>query len=91
MAWDAFTSTKPIARKVYQCQAAREIMDSDVIDYCDRDERFTIALAEAEGWSILPGSRYHKTTGIWEGKAATFRGREDLCKILDKYNLWLED
>jgi len=91
MTWNVCTHTTPMARKTYVCEAADFIWgagwtESDVT----AEEWDTIMQAKAEGWKILPGTRYVKLKGIWEGAAVTFRAREDLDAICQKYDLYEE-
>lgn len=89
MCWDVYTRTDPKARKKYRCDAADTIIQ---VGYGEEDytpeEWAEIEKAKAEEWKILPGTKYVKVKGIYEGEFTTFRGRPELVHICDKYGYW---
>lgn len=89
MCWDVSTETTPTARKAYLCNAAEWINNSGMgeDDFAPEDWD-KIITAKAEGWKILPGTKYVKVKGIYEGEFSTFRGRPELCDICHKYDLY---
>ncbi len=91
MVWDVCTTTRPVARKEYECDAC-ELIEGFGLSEGDfePEDWAVIEKAEAEGNKILPGTRYVKTKGIWEGSAATFRAREDVDAICVKYDFYDE-
>ena len=89
MSWTVSTTTTHTARKEYHCDA------SDWITNGSMDERDfepvdwqVIQKAQVEKWKILTGTRYNKTTGLYEGEWTVFRAREDLDAICHKYDLY---
>jgi len=91
MSWDVSTQTNPTASKEYHCQASDWIENSGLCDEdFDAEDAKTIAKARSEGWMILPGTKYVKITGKWDGDFQTFRAREDLDYICHSYELYCE-
>jgi hypothetical protein len=89
MSWTLANTTTQIAQKEYHCEASDWITNGgiDERDFAPEDWKI-IQDAQAEKWKILPGTRYVKTVGQWEGSWETFRAREDLDAICHKYKLY---
>ena len=87
--WDFSEETQPIARKDYHCEAS-DWLGNFSDDEFDEEELTVIARARHEGFKILKGERYTKTTGKWEGEFSTFRARIDLNNICIKHNAYDE-
>lgn len=92
MGWDFCNQTTPQARKRYHCDASDWINNfglEDVVCDCTDDEKAALKRAEQEGWKILPGTKYVKCSGVWEGDFSVFRARPELnaiCLRLDLYD-----
>ena len=89
MSWEIETTTTPVAKKEYHCEA------SDWIDNCgggegdfEPEDWAVIQNALAENNKILIGTRYIKTHGKFDGEFSTYRCREDLNSICVKYDLY---
>lgn len=91
MSWDVYTITTPKARKEYPCDACELINGAGISEGDVTPEEWqTIEKARQEGNKILPGTKYIKCKGIYEGSAATFRARIDIdaiCSDNDFYEL----
>ena len=90
MHWNFETESHPVATKEYHCQASDWIIAAgeNEGDY-DPEDWEIIQKARAEGWKILPGTRYLKISGLFDCDWTTFRAREDLDEICHKYDLYL--
>jgi len=92
MSWEMMTVTHPVAQKDYHCEASDWIDKTkgwDEREY-EEDDLPVIRKALSEGKKILKGTRYIKITGKWDGEFETFRAREDLDDICNKYGLYPE-
>jgi len=90
MSWEVSTETHPVARKDYHCQASDWIDNTlgwGEEDY-DEDDRAVIKKALSEGCRIISGTKYLKVSGRYDGEFTTFRAREDLHAICEKYDLY---
>ncbi len=89
MGWEMETTSQPVARKDYPCQAAHWIDNAGYTegDY-EPEDWAVIEKAEAEGWKILKGTQYTKTEGKWEGEFDVYRARLDLDAICNKYEIY---
>jgi len=92
MGWEMETRTDPVARKDYHCQASDWICESgrDESEYEVKDWA-TIKKAKSEDWKILKGTKYVKVSGKYDGDFATFRAREDLEDICQRYEIYSYD
>lgn len=82
MSWDVYTVTRPVARKEYDCDACELISSFGLMEGdLNPDEWDAIEEARSEGSKILPGTKYIKCKGIYEGMPCTFRARADIDKI----------
>jgi len=90
MTWDCYTNTEPVARKEYRCDAADCIHRVICFEDLEGDEIPVYQKAKAEGFKILKGTKYLKTSGFWEGEPSVFRARPDLDEICLKYSLYDE-
>jgi len=87
--WDFELTTTQKANKDYHCDASDFITNfSD--DEFSEEELTVIARARHEGFKILKGSSYTKTSGKWEGEFSTFRARHDLNKICMNHDAYEE-
>ncbi len=89
MAWDVYTTTTPIARKDYACDAATHLSDIavDEFDFTDKERRLMDQVHAGE-LKINKGEKYIKTSGLWDGESSVFRARPDLEKICVKYGIY---
>lgn len=89
MGWELETTTRPVARKDYHCQASDWIENSGLerADYSEEDWS-TIEKARSESWVIKKGTQYLKTEGKWEGEFAVFRARFDLDEICQNHDIY---
>jgi len=91
MCWDFCVSSKPTARKEYDCQAKDWIVNgiNNGAEFSEDDQKI-IDHARSEDWKIKKGTQYAKTQGMWEGEFEVFRARKDLDLICMKYALYPE-
>jgi hypothetical protein len=87
--WDLCIRSWPRARKTYYCNAAEFILNSG----CNEEDFKAydwevIQHAEEEGFMILPGEKYVKVRGKWDGEWVTFRARPELDRICHDYDLY---
>lgn len=87
--WELETTTEPVARKEYNCQAWPWI-DNQGFDERDFDPEDwqTIEKARKEKFKILKGTKYICVNGKWEGEFTTFRARKDLDDICRQYEFY---
>lgn len=83
-------SATHIAKKTYNCDACYWWLRSGfTLDDCENEEQINAFIdARYDKWKILPGQRYRKIVGIYEGEIVTFKARidmDDMCKQLDVY------
>jgi hypothetical protein len=87
--WDCYTNTKPVARKAYACDACADLN----ADLCEEDyapdEWKLFEIARAEGFKILKGTQYDKTSGFWDGEPAVFRARPEMNAICVRHELYV--
>ena len=88
MGWDVATNTEPVARKEYRCDASEWINNMMDLDDFTSEELGLFDTARTEGFKILKGSKYLKTTGFWDGEPSVFRARPEMDVICRKYNLY---
>lgn len=92
MVWDIANTTIQVAKKEYRCEAFEWINNSDLgEDDFDSSDWIKIQQDAADGGKILPGMRYIKTKGKWEGDWSVFRARYELYEICHKYHIYHED
>lgn len=89
MCWDVENVTYPKAKKHYPCQACEwlanaPIEDEDLTD----DERLCLDAARADHWKILPGQKYIKIRGKFDGEWQTFRARIDVNEICKRHGIY---
>ena len=90
--WKVCTVTQPVARKEYNCEASDWIDNTigwDESEFEPQDVE-TIRKARAERFKILPGTKYVKVSGFWDGDTSVFRARIDLDDICKRYDLYQE-
>ena len=89
MCWDYETTTYSVAKNAYRCEAC-EWLNNIPIDEGDLSEKEiqTLADAKADGYKILPGQKYIKTRGLWEGKWETFGARIDVNQICQDHGIY---
>jgi hypothetical protein len=78
------------ARKIYHCDACR-IFDNSGIgedDLESSDDWLIYKLAEVEEFKIHPGQKYRKCVYKDGGEIITYRGREDMDSLCQKYELF---
>lgn len=89
MSWTVETTTEPVAKKKYRCDSfrliAREGLSPENWDAADYPY---IKKAMDEEGCILPGTKYLKTRGLFDGVWQTFRARIDCNIICRKYGLY---
>lgn len=78
--WDFSTTTIQRASKDYHCDAS-DWLQNDCIEDFTEEEQAIYHKAESEGFKILKGTLYTKTTGKYEGEFGVFRARIDLNNI----------
>ena len=91
MSWNPEIVTEPTARKEYLCRAF-EWLDCMGVhpDDVEPEEWALIEKARKDGGKILPGMKYIKVTGKWDGEWSTFRARPELNAICHKYDIYQE-
>ena len=77
------------ARKHYPCDACYHWLQSSygLNDCTTSEQRLIVEAAEADKWKILPGQKYRKVTGIWEGKLTTYRARPGMQSVIEELGL----
>lgn len=88
MTWTVATNSEPVARKEYRCDAAECIHRVAGESDFDGDDLVAYQQARAEGFKILKGTKYMKTSGFWEGEPSVFRARPDLDALCIKFDLY---
>lgn len=89
--WECSTTTNPVARKDYYCQACGFIRDSGWTEGDFGEEEWAlIEKAKADGWKILKGQKYLKVSGIWDGDPSVFRARPEIDKLVQSLG-WYDD
>jgi len=87
-------STKPRARKDYDCMACENMQqawnDADIKELT-ADEHHAYELAKSHNFKILKGERYVNQCGVYDGQFYIFRGIPAIVDICHKYELWAED
>lgn len=87
--WDFAISSEHIARKEYDCDAWPWIDNSNFGEEdFSAEEWEKIKEAESQKFKILPGTRYLKTVGKWEGEFTVFRCRSEINEICLKHGLY---
>ena len=53
-------TTYPVAKKVHNCMASDWIVNclSDVVEWCDYEEKRQLVKARRNNWKIQPGQKY---------------------------------
>lgn len=85
--WELEKTTYPIAKKNYHCEAS-DWVDNGCLDDISKADMATIKKAKEEGFKILLGTKYLKTTGKWDGEFSIYRCRIDLHDICIKYGIY---
>ena len=77
------------ARKHYLCDASYHWLQSSygINDCKTSEQRLIVEAADADEWKILPGQKYRKVTGIWEGKLTTYRARPGMQTVIEELGL----
>ena len=77
------------ARKHYPCDACYWWVRSGYgLDDCETSEqRLIVEAAQANKWKILPGQKYLKVVGIWEGALTTYRAMPGMQTVLRELGL----
>jgi hypothetical protein len=77
------------ARKHYPCDACYHWLQSScgLNDCTTSEQRLIVEAAEADKWKILPGQKYRKVTGIWEGQLTTYRARPGMQSVIEQLGL----
>jgi hypothetical protein len=77
------------ARKHYPCDASYWWDRSGYgLNDCETSEqRLIVEAAEADNWRILPGQKYRKVTGIFEGRMTTYRARPGMQSVIEQLGL----
>jgi hypothetical protein len=77
------------ARKHYLCDACYHWLQSgyELNDCTTSKQRLIVEAAEADNWKILPGQKYRKVTGIWEGELTTYRARPGMQSVIEQLGL----
>lgn len=81
MSWSLLKETHPVARKEYHCEASDWIGNNCDLNELTLNELAVFEKAKSERFKIMPGTKYVKITGIYNGEFSTFRARADLNKI----------
>lgn len=78
------------AKRRYLCDASRHWLQSGYVAAdCDTDDqRKAVLAAEADTWSILPGQKYRKCRGIYDGEFFTYRARIDMDSVTYDLDMW---
>lgn len=89
MCWEVERVTYPHAKKHYQCQACEWLVNIPIeeIELSD-DERLCLDAAKADHWKILPGQKYIKIRGKFDGEWQTFRARIDVNEICKRHGIY---
>lgn len=91
MSWEFVTTTYPVARKEYRCEASDWILNCGLGEDDFSPEHWDlIEKARLEKWKIIPGTQYVKAEGKWEGDFTVYRARKDLHQICLDYDLYQE-
>lgn len=87
-----FSSKLVTAKKHYVCQASEQWNRAGyTIDDCETsDQRLMVEAAIADKWRILPGQKYVKMVGIWDGKFGVYRARPGMHAVCDELEMWDE-
>ena len=89
MSWEVCTTTTPIAQKEYDCIACEWLALAEWGQgYMEFGDLRKVVKARRENCKILPGTRYIKTCGLWDGDWVTFRARIDMDGLCMKYELY---
>jgi len=79
------------ARKAYDCDACHWwLTNGDTCEVEDEDQRLTIESAEADKYRILPGQRYIRIVGIYDGDFGTYRARPEMHDLIIELDLMPE-
>lgn len=91
MSWSFCRESMPVARKEYRCDALDLIQSIGLHDFDLTDDEWAdIQKAITEGGKILPGTKYRKVTGVWEGEWCIFRARLDIDEICEEHEIYEE-
>ena len=55
---------------------------------CRVHQRKAVLAAEADNWRILPGQKYRKCKGIYDGEFFTYRARIDMDSVTYDLDMW---
>lgn len=88
--WEVYEVTNPVARKEYNCDAYDHLQLS--IGLCKSEfqpgDWEILMKAKQENFKILPGVKYLKCKGIYDGEPTTFRARFDIDTICKDYDIY---
>jgi len=79
-----------VAKKHHLCDASQKWLRSGYEGSdCDTgDQRKAVLAAEADNWRILPGQKYRKCKGIYDGEFFTYRARIDMDSVTYDLDMW---
>ena len=77
------------ARKHYDCDACYWWGRSGYgLDDCETSEqRLIVEAAQADKWRILPGQKYRRIKGVFEGALTTYRARPGMQSVIEELKL----
>lgn len=90
MGWEVETTSEPIARKNYRCDACDWIHDSINQGIFSFAEYRLIAKARRDNWQIKKDQRYLKVSGKWDGDWSTFRARPEMHDLCVEHEIYQE-
>ena len=84
-----FTDVLVQARKHYDCDACYWWDRSGYgLDDCETSEqRLIVEAAQADKWKILPGQKYRRISGVFEGTLTTYRARPGMQSVIEELKL----
>lgn len=77
------------ARKHYECDACYWWDRAGYsLDDCETSEqRLIVEAAQADKWRILPGQKYRRIKGVFEGALTTYRARPGMQSVIEQLKL----
>jgi hypothetical protein len=87
--WDFQVTTTHTARKIYLCDACDQWTQTALTqDEVEPQDWLIAEQARRDKYRILPGMRYVRIVGKWEGEFCTMRMREDMHAVCEKYGVY---
>jgi hypothetical protein len=89
MEWEFSKKSTPIARKTYECDACAWLDNMGYENFADlsfSDKKLLVKLRKNK--LIMPGEKYLKVTGKFEGEFAVFRAKLTADYLCEKMGFW---